>query len=120
MSTFKALVNLISGNKLVEIKELKLYNLGTLVTPKSRLKADLREYFIDEDGDLYSLNKSSYVTKYGSILEQLSNNSLSRTGEIVNTFRDTMGRKATFKRKTLKKLMQDGNLRLVKDNALNY
>lgn len=88
---------------------VKLYRLGLYTIP-SGYTADLKEYFIDEDGSLYSRNNSTYFTDYGSILTKLSDSSKSKSGEIVNSFRDLRGVKVTIMRRNLINDMRMGNL----------
>ena len=87
-------------------KPIKLYNLGNYKLPNKNVSVDLSEYYMDADGDLYSLNSYTYVTKFGRRLYPLSNNSRSG-GKIINTLRSTLGTKVTVSREVIKAYIVD-------------
>jgi len=75
-------------------KKLRLVSLGEYNN------SDLSRYFIDRDGNLYSRNGLSWEinpVKDRDLLK-LSNNSTDKSGNIVNSFRDTKGNKVTVPR----------------------
>lgn len=100
----------INVNKLLAPRELKLYQLGLYTMPVSKEVVDLSEYFIDEEGDMYSLNHDTYFTKFGIQLKQLSNGAYNQSGVIVNSLRGTNGRKVTLRRKDVIAFRIKGNL----------
>ena len=87
-------------------KPIKLYNLGTYKLPNKDISVDLSEYYMDADGDLYSLNTYTYVTKFGRRLYPLSHNSRSG-GRIINTLRSTLGTNVTVSREVIKAYIVD-------------
>lgn len=97
-------------NKLIQRTNVKLYQLGEYQLPESGLIVDLSEYFIDSQGDMYSLNNDTYFTKYGIILKILSNTALVR-GYIVNSFRAKSGHKVTIRRSKLIMMMYTAQFR---------
>lgn len=100
----------IPANKLFKPVELKLYSLGMFTRPQRGDTLDLSDYFIDEEGDVYSLNRDTYFTKFGMRLEILSNGARNESGQIVNSFRARNGVKVTITRNKLKALMKAGKL----------
>lgn len=99
----------IGVNKLIQPRELRVFRLGMFVMPNTRETVDLREYFIDEEGDIYSLNDDTEFTKFGTRLKQLSNGAIDAGGYMTNSFRSTTGRKVTIRRKNLKIAMLRGD-----------
>ena len=87
-------------------KPIKLYNLGTYKLPNKDISVDLSEYYMDADGDLYSLNTGTYVTKFGRRLYPLSNNSKSGS-KVINTLRSIHGYKVTVSREVIKAYIVD-------------
>ena len=124
MNKFSKLVNEIGDSfsinvsKLIAPRQLKVYRLGFYVMPESKTVVDLSEYFIDEEGDIYSLNNDTYFTKYGIRLKQLSNSSFNQSGKLINTFRATSGRKVTIDRQSLRIKMVSGGFDLVSFDEL--
>jgi hypothetical protein len=119
MNKFSKLVNEIGNSfsinvsKLIAPRQLKVYRLGFYTMPVSKIVVDLSEYFIDEEGDMYSLNNDTYFTKFGIRLKQLSNGSYNQSGKLINTFRDVTGRKVTIDRQSLRTKMLFGKYDLV-------
>lgn len=97
-------------NKLIQPTNVRLFQLGDYLLPDSGLIVDLSEYFIDSQGDMYSLNNDTYFTKYGIRLKILSNTAISN-GNIVNSFRAKSGRKVTIRRSKLIKMMYGAQFR---------
>lgn len=98
--------------KLIQPRELKVFRLGTYIMPVSKESVDLSEYFIDEEGDMYTLNDDTSFTKFGSRLVQVSNNAYDAGGKRTNSFRATNGRKVTIRREHLIRIMRRGDLGL--------
>ena len=64
---------------------------------------DLRQYFVDEIGNLYSANLDTWelnIKKKHDLLK-CSDFSKTRAGEVVNSLRDIRGKKATIARTRL-------------------
>ncbi len=78
---------------------LKLVPLGLYVSPTG-IHYDLREYFIDKKGNLYSGNLDTWEINYKKKRDLLicSNDSANHRGEIVNSMRDQRRKKATVPR----------------------
>lgn len=118
MRKFEKLANEIGNsfsvavNKLFAPRELKVYRLGFYRLPSTGIMSDLSEYFIDEEGDVFSLNDDTYFTKYGIRLKQLSNGAYTN-GLLVNSFRDRQGKKVTISRNKLKSMRDSGMFELV-------
>jgi len=96
-----------------KLQPLGLFRLGTQFESFHQgkyVQHDLSEYFIDEEGTMYSRNNDTYFTKYGKRLTKLSDNSISSSGKIVNSFRDKQGLKVTISRERIKKMMRGGYL----------
>lgn len=75
--------------------------IGTYSTPYNNF--DLRQYFVDEIGNLYSANLDTWelnVKKKHDLLK-CSNFSKTKSGEVVNSLRDIRGKKATIARTRL-------------------
>lgn len=98
--------------KLIVPKELKVYRLGEYRMAKTGEVLDLSEYFIDEEGDMYTLNDDTYFTNNGTRLKQISNGAYDAGGKMTNSFRATNGRKVTIRREHFRRLMHQGNLGL--------
>lgn len=68
---------------------------------------DLSEYYIDSLGNLFSYNSETYCTYDKNlkrrVLYRLSDNTLNSQGIIINTLRDTEGKKVTLRRDFIKK-----------------
>jgi hypothetical protein len=92
--------------------ECKLFCLG--IIKQRGVEYDLSAYFIDEQGTLYSKNRDSYETDYGTSTLTLSDGSVNKLGKIVNTLRDSKGRKVTLTRESLVNSMIMGLLVKVK------
>ena len=97
-------------SKLIQPTNVRLFQMGDYLLPDSGLIVDLSEYFIDSQGDMYSLNNDTYFTKYGIRLKILSNESIT-SGNVVNSFRAKSGRKVTIRRSKLIKMMYNGQFR---------
>lgn len=97
-------------NKLIKPAELKVYRLGQVYFAAQQRFLDLSEYYIDEQGDMFTLNDDTYFTKYGSRVKMLSNASFNQSGQLINTFRATDGTKITIMRRTIKRAMLKGEL----------
>jgi hypothetical protein len=96
-----------------KLQPLGLFRLGTQfgsVHQGEFVQHDLSEYFIDEEGTMYSRNNDTYFTKYGKRLTKLSDNSINASGKIVNSFRDKRGLKVTISRERIKRMMRDWQL----------
>mgnify|MGYP003650045422 CR=1 FL=1 len=78
---------------------LKLVPIGHFVSPTG-INYDLREYFIDKKGNLYSGNLDTWEINYKKKRDLLicSNGSANHRGEIVNSMRDQQRKKATVPR----------------------
>lgn len=105
------LINSIMGTKQnpVKIVPLRLYRLNKYTLPELGVDVYLKEYFIDEEGSLYSRNTNTYFTKYGKLLTKLSDNTMLH-GKIINTLRDISGKKVTIQRNRLINMMNMGKL----------
>jgi len=81
---------------------LKLAPIGTYNT-KAGNSFDLREYFVDTNGNLYSANLDTWEVnhKHGRDILRCSDASMNRNRDIVNSLRDAKGYKATIARKKL-------------------
>lgn len=90
-----------------DVRSVQLFSLGIFKSPRRGISHDLSEYLIDSEGDLYSKNNDTYVTKYGTRLEKLSNK-LS-----VNSLRDKRGIKVTISRKVLKTMLANNAFKAV-------
>lgn len=98
-----------------KIVPLRMYRLTKYDCPLSGYTAQLKEYFIDEEGNLYSRNIRTYVTGYGKTLEKLSNNCTSGRGDYINSLRDLQGNKVTVRRSVLVNMMKLGRFEDVTD-----
>ena len=90
-----------------DARSVRLFSLGIFKSPRRGTSHDLSEYLIDSEGDLYSKNTDTYVTKYGTRLEKLSNNLT------VNSLRDKRGIKVTISRKVLKTMLANNAFKAV-------
>lgn len=90
-----------------DARSVQLFSLGEFKAPNTGKIHDLSEYFIDSEGDLYSKNTTTYVTKYGRRLEKLSNNLT------MNSLRDKRGIKVTISRKVLKTMLANNAFKVV-------
>ena len=90
-----------------DARSVQLFSLGEFKAPNTGKIHDLSEYLIDSEGDLYSKNTDTYVTKYGTRLEKLSNNLT------VNSLRDKRGIKVTISRKVLKTMLANNAFKAV-------
>lgn len=120
------------GNTFFKARPLALYCLGKNFTMRrhvlggiEEVQLDLSQYFIDEEGDLYSMNDETYVTHGGRNLVMLANSSVDDAGYLVNSLRDRNGRsvkgrgfKKTFRRIDLIAAMQSGKLEMVDYGSL--
>ena len=77
---------------------MRLKRLGKLRKPRVGTKHNLKEYFIDSEGNVYTMNKGTYVTKYGRFV--ISSNGR----DLTVTMRDTKGRKVSIRKSTLKRI----------------
>lgn len=91
-----------------KIIPLKFFRLGKYEMPNKGKSVDLSEYFMDEEGSLYSKNNDTYVTKFGKLLEKLSDESKNMSGNTINTLRAKDGTKVTIQRRNLEQLMKLG------------
>ena len=109
-------------SKLFQPRELRVFRLPTLYSmPKSGELVDLSNYYIDEEGDMYSLNSNTPFTEFGARLEMISNDAIDRDGSIVNSLRGKSagrGRKVTVRRDAIIKLRDVGALTEVGLNGL--
>lgn len=80
---------------------LKLAPIGTYTTPHNTF--DLREYMVDQKGNLYSVNLDTWEINKNKRRHVLrcSDGALTRQGEVINSLRDVKGKKATIRRKNL-------------------
>lgn len=112
-------VGIVDETGFYKLQKISLYSLGKNVfTMKHRgieIGLDLREYFIDLAGNLYSINDDTWCTKYGVQLLQLSDDSYGNSGQIVNSLRDVFGVKFTPSRQRLKRVLMQGRLEEVSD-----
>ena len=90
-----------------DVRIVQLFSLGVFKSPKTGRTYDLSEYLIDSEGDLYSKNSGTYVTKYGRRLEKLSNNLA------MNSLRDKRGIKVTIRREVLKEMLANNSFKAV-------
>lgn len=90
-----------------DVRSVQLFSLGVFKSPRRGITHDLSEYLIDSEGDLYSKNSDTYVTKYGRRLEKLSNNLT------MNSLRDKRGIKVTIRRKVLKTMLANNAFKAV-------
>lgn len=98
-----------------KIVPIRMYRLTSYECPKSGLIADLKEYFIDEEGDLYSRNMKTYFTNHGMKLERLSNKCTNFKGDYINSLRTIKGEKITVRRSVLVNMMKLGRFEDVTD-----
>lgn len=101
-----------------KVVPLRMYRLTQYNCPLSGLTVNLKEYFIDEEGDLYSRNTGTYITDYGKKLEKLSNNCARFDGDFINSLRDVKGNKVTVRRSVLVNMMKLGKFEDVTDNKI--
>ena len=81
---------------------MKLYQCGPRkCTSKLKPKECLGQYFLDQLGNMYSLNTQTYCTKYGYRMHKLSDESCNQMGQLHNTVRTTLGLKVTVTRAEL-------------------
>lgn len=97
-------------DQVFKVEPVKLYRLGNYVLPVKGTIEDLSEYFIDEDGDLYSKNDDTYFTKYGVVLTKLSNSARDNSLRVVNSLRAKSGNKVTIARDKLVSMRNRGEL----------
>lgn len=78
--------------------QLVLAPVGTYKTQHKEY--DLREYFVDKKGNLYSANLDTWEINHtkGRDLLKCSDKSFNKSGHLVNSLRDTRGIKATVAR----------------------
>lgn len=99
---------------------LRLYQINNgYKLPNKGNVINLSTYFIDEEGSLYSRNVNTYFTKYGTLLERLSDSSHDHNGNIVNTFRGEFGEKVTIRRSILIQKMKLGHFLDVTDYGMS-
>ena len=88
---------------------LELFNIGTKrprlfclgSVEHNGIVYNLSAYFINDRGNLYSKNKDTYVTEFGTYLVRLSDDSTNKLGKVVNTMRTEGGRKVTMTRESI-------------------
>jgi hypothetical protein len=112
-------VGIVDETGFYKLQKIRLFSLGKNVFKMKHrgieIGLDLREYFIDLAGNLYSINDDTWCTKYGVQLLQLSDEALNRQGQVVNSLRDVFGVKFTPRRGTLYGKLMDGDLEEVTD-----
>lgn len=85
---------------MTETKMLTLKQIGVYKAPSG--SRNLRDYYVDDKGSLYSRNMDSYELgrREGYGILKCSDDSVIK-GDIVNSLRDTMGTKVTIRRKNI-------------------
>lgn len=104
-------------NQPVKLNEVKLYQLSFYTMPIKNRVCDLRQYFVDEHGDVYTQNNATPFTRFGLVLKKCSNNSFSKH-RLINTFRDTLGTKVTISRKKIVEMINNNELDEVSSGAI--
>jgi hypothetical protein len=112
-------VGIVDETGFYKLQKIRLFSLGkNVLKMKHRgieIGLDLREYFIDLSGNLYSINDDTWTTKYGINLLRLSDDSVNRKGQVVNSLRDVFGVKFTPRRGALYGKLMEGALEEVTD-----
>lgn len=107
-------VGFVDSTGFYKMQKIRLYSLGQNIFKMKHngreIGLDLREYFLDEYGNLYSINDEAWATGYGVQLLQCSDSSYNTSGAIVNSLRDVHGIKYTPRRNVLKRAMLQGLL----------
>ena len=80
-------------------KRPRLFCLGSI--EHNNNVYNLSAYFIDDQGTLYSKNRDTYVTEFGTYYVTLSDGSTNKLGKVVNTMRSEDGRKVTMTRESI-------------------
>jgi hypothetical protein len=101
-----------------KIVPIKMFRITSYMCPLLSKNVNLKEYFIDQDGDLYSRNTATYFTKYGKELEKLSNNCKNSKGDYINSLRTIQGSKVTVRRSVLINLMKLGRFEDVTESKV--
>lgn len=101
-----------------KIVPIRMFRITSYLCPLLNAQANLKEYFIDEDGDLYSRNTNTYITNYGKQLEKLSNNCSNSKGDLINSLRTIKGGKVTVRRSVLVNMMKLGKFEDVTDEKI--
>ena len=85
------------------IVQLELAPLGIYTLPKSKEQVDLSHYYLDNKGNLYSINRDTWEINHQEKRDILicSNDSLDKSNFVVNSLRATNRKKVTIRRKDL-------------------
>jgi len=92
------------------VQPIRLFRLGKYILPQKGTVEDLSEYFLDEEGSLYSKNDDTYFTLQGQVLTKLSDSARSKSGAVVNSLRAKSGNKVTISRRRLELMRLQGEL----------
>lgn len=112
-------VGIVDETGFYKLQKIRLFSLGKNVFKMKHrgieIGLDLREYFLDLEGNLYSINDDTWCTKYGVNLLQCSDDATNNSGSVVNSLRDVFGVKFTPTRHRLIMARKVGELEEVSD-----
>ncbi len=106
-----ALLTLLYEMVMQEKNKMKLAPIGVYNTATGKT-FDLRDYYVDYKGTLYSINYGTWEIDPKNRRDVLicSDNSVDKSGHVVNSLRDTKGNKVTIRRSNLSfKKLSDKN-----------